>query len=221
LRQEALQACAPLVDALAATDGERRVGVVSERVGEAIKPLISARYPDWNARLPDLDALTLAAANALTLSEFLAELALDPPASSADYAQPPHLEEDYLTLSTVHSAKGLEWDSVHVIAVSDGNFPSDMALTTPEGLEEERRLFYVAVTRARRTLTIYAPLRYYHRPAGNDDAHGYGKKSRFLTDEAQRLCEQLNLHLTTTPQPRERDGGDAIKVDVDLGRLWR
>jgi DNA helicase-2/ATP-dependent DNA helicase PcrA len=120
-----------------------------------------------------------AAANETTLTGFLAELALDPPASSADYAKPPHLDEDYLTLSTIHSAKGLEWDSVHVISASDGNFASDMALTTPEGLEEERRLFYVALTSARRTLTIYAPLRYYHRPTSNGDAHGYGKKSRF------------------------------------------
>ena len=119
-------------------------------------------------------------------ARFLAELALDPPSSSADYARPPHLDEDYLILSTVHSAKGLEWDAVHVIAASDGNFPSDMALTNPEGLEEERRLFYVALTRARRTLAIYVPLRYYHRPSGRDDAHGYGKPSRFLTDAGAR-----------------------------------
>jgi transposase len=90
------------------------------------------------------------------------------------------LDDDYMTLSTVHSAKGLEWDIVHLIGASDGNFPSDMALTTPEGLEEERRLFYVALTRARHTLVIYVPQRYYHRPSARDDAHGYGKQSRFL-----------------------------------------
>ena len=93
---------------------------------------------------------------------------------SADYAGPPEIEEDYLTLSTVHTAKGLEWRSVHVIGASDGNFPSDMALTSPEGLEEERRLFYVALTRTCVSLSIYVPVTFYHRPGSRDDTHGYG-----------------------------------------------
>ena len=91
---------------------------------------------------------------------------LDPPASSADLAGPPHLDEDYLVLSTVHSAKGLEWDAVHLIAAYDGNFPADMSTANEEGIAEERRLFYVALTRARRRLHVYVPLRYYHRPRG-------------------------------------------------------
>ena len=94
----------------------------------------------------------------------LAELALDPPSSSADLAGPPHLDEEHLVLSTVHSAKGLEWDHVHVIGLSDGLFPSDMALVDEDGLEEERRLFYVAVTRARRRLHLHVPSRYHHHP---------------------------------------------------------
>jgi len=222
-KEAARKACAALIDALAASDGERHVGVLCERICEAIKPLITAHYPDWNARLPDLTALTAAAANAATLNVFLADLALDPPASSADYAKPPHLDEDYLTLSTVHSAKGLEWDSVHLISASDGNFPSDMALTSPKGLEEERRLFYVALTRARQTLTIYAPLRYYHRPTGNDDAHGYGKRSRFLTDQAEQLCEQIHPQLAATTRAWTAldDNGQSIRVEVDLSQLWR
>ena len=89
---------------------------------------------------------------------------LDPPASSADLAGPPHLDEDYLVLSTVHSAKGLEWDAVHLIAAYDGNFPADMSTGTEEGIAEERRLLYVALTRARRRLHVYVPVRYYHRP---------------------------------------------------------
>jgi len=79
------------------------------------------------------------------------------------------LDEDYLVLSTIHSAKGLEWEDVHLIHASDGNIPSDMALTTSEGLEEERRLFYVALTRPRHSLSVYVPLRYYHRPRARDD----------------------------------------------------
>ena len=82
---------------------------------------------------------------------------LDPPSSSADLAGPPHLDEDYLVLSTVHSAKGLEWDAVHLIGAYDGNFPADMSTCSEEGIAEERRLFYVALTRARRRLHVYVP----------------------------------------------------------------
>src|SRR5207248_7209069 len=109
-----------------------------------------------------------------------------PPLTRSDFAGPPGLDEDYVVLSTIHSAKGLEWEAVHVIHVSDGNLPSDMALTTREGLEEELRLFYVALTRPRRALHVYVPLRYYHPPRARDDAHGYGKPSRFLTEAVQR-----------------------------------
>ncbi|MDQ3106213.1 MAG: ATP-binding domain-containing protein [Actinomycetota bacterium] len=84
-------------------------------------------------------------------------------------------------LSTIHSAKGGEWKVVHLIHASDGNLPSDMALGEPEGLDEERRLLYVAMTRARDALYITYPQRYFHRRHGLDDAHTYGQASRFLT----------------------------------------
>jgi DNA helicase-2/ATP-dependent DNA helicase PcrA len=89
---------------------------------------------------------------------FVSELVLDPPASSADLAGPPHLDEDYLVLSTVHSAKGLEWDAVHLIAAYDGNFPADMSTGSEEGIAEERRLFYVALTRRAQRLHVYVPV---------------------------------------------------------------
>jgi DNA helicase-2/ATP-dependent DNA helicase PcrA len=170
-------------------------------------------------RLRDLEQLVASAGQAHDLASFLAELALDPPSSSADYAGPPHLDEDYLVLSTVHSAKGLEWQAVHLIAASDGNFPSDMALANPEGLEEERRLFYVALTRARQSLAIYIPVRYYHRPRGRDDAHGYGKPSRFLTEAAQSLCEPLQ----TANHASYAGLADAevTPIRLDLDELWR
>ena len=96
-------------------------------------------------------------------------------------------------LSTIHSAKGLEWDGVHVLALYDGNFPACMSAGTSESIDEERRLLYVALTRARRQLHLYVPVRYYHRPRGIDDAHGYGKPSRFLTDEVQRTCDVVRV----------------------------
>jgi DNA helicase-2/ATP-dependent DNA helicase PcrA len=77
---------------------------------------------------------------------------------------------------------------VHVIAVYDGNFPADMNAGSAEGVAEERRLLYVALTRARRRLHVYVPVRYYHRPAASDDRHGYGRTSRFLTRAVQAQC---------------------------------
>jgi DNA helicase-2/ATP-dependent DNA helicase PcrA len=118
-------------------------------------------------------------------------------------------------LSTVHSAKGLEWDAVHVIAAYDGNFPADMSTGSEEGIAEERRLFYVALTRARRTLTVYVPVRYYHRPGG--DAHGYGKASRFLSDAVQGLCRVTRTveAAALLPGGGAAAAGRRIEVSVD------
>jgi DNA helicase-2/ATP-dependent DNA helicase PcrA len=179
---------ARLLVALTNCEG-RPVRVQANQLNDALAPLIRAAYTDGDTRLVDLEQLVGAAAAAAGLEQFLADLVLDPPRSSADFAGPPRLDEDYLVLSTIHSAKGLEWDDVHLIHACDGNIPADMALSTKDGLEEERRLFYVALTRPRRSLSIYVPLRYYHRPRARDDAHGYGKPSRFLTERVQNLCE--------------------------------
>lgn len=101
----------------------------------------------------------LAATAQTDLAAFVADLTIDPATASGDYAKKPQLDEDYLTLSTVHSAKGLEWTAVHLIRAVDGAFPADLALSTEDGLEEEQRLFYVTITRARDDLTIYSPQR--------------------------------------------------------------
>jgi DNA helicase-2/ATP-dependent DNA helicase PcrA len=190
-------------------------GAQVERLCEALVPLIRARYPDGAIRASDLGQLVASARGAEDVRHFVSELVLDPPASSADFAVPPHLDEDYLVLSTVHSAKGLEWDAVHLIAAYDGNFPADMSAGSEEGIAEERRLFYVALTRARRRLHVYVPMRYYHRPRGGDDAHGYGQASRFLTDAVQAL-----FTTTRTAEATAAGGGGAaperrIAVSVD------
>jgi DNA helicase II / ATP-dependent DNA helicase PcrA len=122
---------------------------------EALEPFITRRYANAPQRLEDLTLLAEQAAGTETLEQFASELVLDQPRSSSDLAGPPLLDEDYLVLSTIHSAKGLEWDAVHLIHASDGNIPSDMALASGDGLDEERRLLYVALTRARRTLHVY------------------------------------------------------------------
>jgi DNA helicase-2/ATP-dependent DNA helicase PcrA len=182
-----LEHAAALIDALAAPAEDVSTGARVEQLCAALTPLIRIRYPDWAARVADFEQLQASARGAEDVRHFVSDLVLDPPASSADLAGPPHLDEDYLVLSTVHSAKGLEWDVVHLIAAYDGNFPADMNAATEESIAEERRLFYVALTRPRRRLHVYVPFRYYHRPRGRDDAHGYGKASRFLTEEVQQL----------------------------------
>ena len=156
-----------------------------ERLGKACVPLFARRYPGTaSVRLADLEHLRSTATQYTSRSRFLAELTLDPPSATGDLAGPPHLDDDWLVLSTIHSAKGGEWQVVHLIHASDGNIPSDMALSSADEMEEERRLLYVALTRARDTLVVSYPLRYYVRRHALDDVHTYGQPSRFLTTAA-------------------------------------
>ena len=205
----------PLVAALDAARRAEGPGEQAELLRDALAPLIEERYPDGAIRLVDLERLVEAARRAPDLEHFASELALDPPQSSGDLAGPPHLDEDYLVLSTVHSAKGLEWEAVHVLALYDGNFPADMACSSAESIEEERRLLYVAITRARRRLHLYVPVRYYHRPFGRDDAHGYGKPSRFLTPAVRETCEIVTIDEPTRPLAPAEPGPRRITVAVN------
>lgn len=159
----------------------------------AVRPLVRAHYADWQARIEDVERIGDAAGSRVDLAAFVAELTLDPATSSADYAKAPHKDEDYLTLSTVHSAKGLEWESVHLIHAVDGAFPSDMALGDEDGVEEEQRLFYVAVTRARDTLTVYTPARMPTHWSSYSAKQIHAKASRFLTDEALELLDVVEV----------------------------
>jgi DNA helicase-2/ATP-dependent DNA helicase PcrA len=176
--------------------------------------LVRLHYPDGAVRVSDLEQLVIASRGAQDIRHFVGELVIDPPTSSADFAGPPHLDEDYLVLSTAHSAKGLEWAAVHVIAAYDGNFPADMSTGTADGIAEERRLFYVALTRPRQRLHAYVPSRYHHRPHGRDDAHGMARPSRFLTRTVQSLFtitgSAEDHALPHTPPSTQR-----IEVSVD------
>ncbi len=184
LPEEAHAAWAAFRRDLEAALGAGRTEHQAVFLGRALAPLVAANYADAASRLEDLNALVASAAASSDLQSFVDDLVLDPPQSSSDVGRP-KLDEDYLILSTIHSAKGLEWTAVHLLRATDGNIPSDMALSTAEGLEEERRIFYVAITRPRRHLQLYAPRRYHYKPIG--DAHGYGKLCRFLTEAAQAL----------------------------------
>ena len=112
---------------------------------------------------------------------FLTDLTLDPPSATSDEAGAPLLDEDYLILSTIHSAKGQEWKAVYVLNVVDGCIPSDMATGSAEEIEEERRLLYVAMTRAKDTLVLVVPHRFYvHNQAKRGDGHVYAARTRFI-----------------------------------------
>ena len=185
---------------------------------EILDPLIRARYPDAAVRITDLQRLADAAAAQPSLHDALAELTLDPPVSAADLAGPPRLDEDYLTISTIHAAKGLEWPIVHLSHLVDGALPSDMALGDPGGLAEEHRLFYVAITRARDHLYLYAPQRLHFHRRGRDDRHGFGQLTRFLGAEALAACDSATAAPLTPALPAI--GPLATRVDAALGSLW-
>jgi DNA helicase-2/ATP-dependent DNA helicase PcrA len=198
--------------------GGQAAGGQATAVLALLDPLIRARYPDATARISDLQRLADAAAAQPSLHDVLAELTLDPPVSSSDLAGPPRLDEDYLTISTIHAAKGLEWPIVHLPHLVDGALPSDMALGDPGGLAEEHRLFYVAVTRARDHLYLYAPQRLHVHRRGRDDRHGFGQLTRFLDDEALAACESVTTAPLAPVLPAV--GSLATKVDAALGALW-
>ncbi len=183
-----------------------------------LDPLVRARYPDAAVRITDLQRLADAAAAQPSLHDALAELTLDPPVSASDLAGPPRLDEDYLTISTIHAAKGLEWPIVHLPHLVDGALPSDMALGDPGGLAEEHRLFYVAITRARDQLYLYVPQRLHYHRRGRDDRHGFGQLTRFLPAEALTACNSVTAAPPAPALPAV--GSLATKVDAALGSLW-
>ncbi len=180
-----------LADCSAATSSELPVGTQLERARRFLEPIVNRRYSSPSSRLRDLEQLEHLAAEAPSRARFLADLTLDPPMSTGDLAGPPLLDEDYLILSTIHSAKGLEWDVVHLIHAADGMIPSDLATGHVDEIEEERRLFYVALTRARDALHVYVPLRYQRRqPRGLEDAHTYAQVTRFLPPAVRSLFDE-------------------------------
>ncbi|MEM9202269.1 MAG: ATP-dependent helicase [Actinomycetota bacterium] len=178
------------------------------------------RYDNAAARLADIDQLAAGAAQYANRSRFLTELVLDPPSKTSDQAGPPHLDDDWLTLSTIHSAKGLEWRSVHLLHAADGNMPSEMSLGDEAGLAEELRLMYVALTRAKDELSVHVPLRFHVNRYAHDDRHVYAQVSRFLEPVRELFDEPAlalvddnrSLALTTV--------GIADEVDAGLAALW-
>jgi len=178
------------------------------------QPQLERLYASPEARAGDLDQLEQIAPRFPTRERFLSELTLDPPQSSSDLAAAPLIDEDYLVLSTIHSAKGQEWESVFVLNVADGNFPNEFATGSPAMIEEERRLLYVAMTRARTDLHLLAPLKYYvttqHR---SGDRHLYGARSRFVTAAVMASCEKV-FHPRESVPAAGGGARPAARIDV-------
>jgi DNA helicase-2/ATP-dependent DNA helicase PcrA len=186
------------------------------------QPHLERLYDDARVRLGDLEQLEQLAAAAPSRERFLSDLALDPPQATGAEAGPPHLDEDYLILSTIHSAKGQEWDSVYLLSVADGCLPSDLATGQPAQIEEERRLLYVAMTRARNALTLVHPLRFFLRQqARHGDRHVFTPRTRFIPDSIvshfARSAPVRPDSRATAPAP----GPPPIDVAARLRAQWR
>jgi DNA helicase-2/ATP-dependent DNA helicase PcrA len=186
------------------------------------QPHLERLYDDARVRLGDLEQLEQLAASAPSRERFLSDLTLDPPQATGAEAGQPHLDEDYLILSTIHSAKGQEWDSVYILNAADGCIPSDLATGHPAEIEEERRLLYVAMTRARNMLTLVHPLRFFVRQQSRlGDRHVFTPRSRFIPDTILEKFERVAFsdHAATgptgTPLRRPR-----IDVAARLRETW-
>jgi DNA helicase-2/ATP-dependent DNA helicase PcrA len=186
------------------------------------QPHLERLYDGLDTREADLEQLEQISGRYPTRERFLTELTLDPPSAASDLAGDPLLDEDYLVLSTVHSAKGQEWDAVYILNVSDGVFPSEFATGKPEMIEEERRLLYVAMTRAKQTLSLIAPLKYHVTHQRKDgDKHVYGARSRFLTDDLLGTMERRFFGRTESNEGHQFARSDKrLDVASRLREMW-
>ena len=177
------------------------------------QPHLQRIYDHAQVRAQDLDQLEQIAAHYPSRERFLSELTLDPPQATGDHAGPPLRDEDFLILSTIHSAKGQEWDQVFILNVADGSIPSDMSTERPEQIEEERRLLYVAMTRARDQLHLIHPLRFFVRQQRRyGDVHVYAPRSRFIPDAILDRFARIS-HGTAAPVDSP-DGPPSTILDI-------
>jgi len=189
---------------------------------EWYRPNFERLYEHFHTRLADLDQLELLSGQYPSRERFITELTLDPPDATSDLAGQPVLDEDYLVLSTVHSAKGMEWDTVYLLNVVDGSFPSEFAAGRAELIDEERRLLYVAMTRAQNDLLLYAPLKFHLTSQPRQaDAHVYGGRSRFLTDKVLKTFDATVFRSAQLSEASLQEAEEStIDVSARLKSMW-
>jgi DNA helicase-2/ATP-dependent DNA helicase PcrA len=207
-----------LTEVLATLAGAGEWAGQVELVRRWYDPVLETVYDEVSARRSDLEQLDRISSGYGSRQRFLTELTLDPPDATGAEAGVPFLEEDWLTLSTIHSAKGQEWRAVFVLNVVDGCIPSDLATGSQAEIEEERRLLYVAMTRARDHLTLVHPLRFHVRgQARFGDRHVFAPRTRFITPGDLRHFE-----LTSGGAPGCQGNAAVQQVaPVDLGAMMR
>jgi DNA helicase-2/ATP-dependent DNA helicase PcrA len=190
-------------------------------VREWYLPHLERLYDAAQVRAGDLLQIERIAQNFEGRQSFLTEMALDPPSATGDFSGEPYLDEDYLVLSTVHSAKGQEWEAVHILNVADGSFPSEFSTGRPELIEEERRLLYVAMTRAKSELHLIAPLKYYVASQSRmGDRHVYGAKSRFMT-RAVLACMEAEVFGDSSPNEAAiAAASSGVDIAARLRGMW-
>jgi DNA helicase-2/ATP-dependent DNA helicase PcrA len=175
-----------------------------------------------HTRIGDLDQLELLSSQYGTRERFITELTLDPPNASSDMAGQAHQDEDTLVISTVHSAKGMEWDHVYVMNVVEGSFPNEFSAGKAEAIEEERRLLYVAMTRARNELNCVVPLRFQitSQPK-TSDGHVYGGRSRFLTEKVMKCFDEQTFQ-SANVEAKFEAAAESSTIDVAsrLKQMW-
>jgi len=158
-----------------------------ERVAAWYEPLLETKYDDAQSRAGDVAQLQRIAATYKSRDTFLTDVTLDPPSGTTDNNVPPTKDDDFVILSTIHSAKGQEWRDVFVLNVVDGSIPADLGVGSEADIDEERRLLYVAMTRAKEGLHMMVPQRFYvPQQRRNGDRHVYGARSRFVPNENPR-----------------------------------
>jgi DNA helicase-2/ATP-dependent DNA helicase PcrA len=194
-----------------------------ELVQEWYAPHLDRIYDDAPLRAADVAQLVQIAAGYASRERFLTELTLDPPDATSGRAGAVLKDEDYTVLSTIHSAKGQEWRIVRLLNVVDGCIPSDRATDTSEEIEEERRLLYVAMTRAKDELDLIVPHRFFtHQQAKLGDRHVYASRSRFIPDSILGSFAMRNWRdQTDGPIEVARKAGSSVDVAASLMRMWR
>lgn len=187
------------------------------------QPHLEQHYPDAVIRAGDLDQLQRMATGYPTRARFLTDLTLDPPSATSDESGVPSRDEDYLILSTIHSAKGQEWKSVFVLNVVDGCIPSDLGTGCSDDIEEERRLLYVAMTRAKDRLSLVVPHRFYiTQQAKHGDKHLYAMRSRFIPTSIVHLFEQRAwTNVARSPHVKSAASGGSVDISARMRGRWR
>jgi len=203
-----------------AGDGAASPGAQIERIRRFYDPIFREVYDHAEVRLRDLEQLGVIAAGFESREEFLAELALDPPGATGDWAGPPRKDDDWMTVSTIHSAKGCEWDVVFLIHATDGIIPSDLSTGEAAEVEEERRLLYVALTRARNWLYVCFPLRYYATKHALGDRHSFAQLTRFIPSEVRVRFEQVVLKLPGAADGAENHARIESDARARIRRQW-